>query len=194
MVRGEYKMNQTEIGTFISSCRKEKRIPLLYSSTLFIAILVCLICNLAIDGIVSWSLIPASAIIFTWAIFFPVLYLKKRGIIISFISLSMFTLPFLFLISHFTETKEVFTIGTATAVPSIVFLWVVTAIFHFLGKKRISTAAGISFLLSIPFLFTINIILSNMIAEPLLDIWDIFSALLLLTAAGISFLLQKKNS
>ncbi len=136
-------MNQTEIGTFISRCRKEKRIPLLSSSTLFIAILVCLICNLAIDGIVSWSLIPTSAIIFTWA---------------------------------------------------IVFLWVVTAIFHFLGKKRISTAAGISFLLSIPFLFTINIILSNMIAEPLLDIWDIFSALLLLTAAVISFLQQKKNS
>ena len=39
------------------------------------------------------------------------------------------------------------------------------------------------FFLAVPFMFSVNMLLWKMIAEPILDIWDILSAFILLTAA-----------
>ncbi len=49
-------------------------------------------------------------------------------------------------------------------------------------------ASGISFLLAIPFLFIINIMLSKMTAEPVLDIWDMLSVFILFILAFASFI------
>lgn len=48
-------------------------------------------------------------------------------------------------------------------------------------------ALGIIFLLAVPFLFIINVILSKMIAEPILDLWDILSVFILLALSFVSF-------
>lgn len=42
---------------------------------------------------------------------------------------------------------------------------------------------GIAFLVTIPFMLVINVTLSRMIGEPVVDVWDILSAFILLTAA-----------
>lgn len=49
-------------------------------------------------------------------------------------------------------------------------------------------ALGITFLLTIPFMIIINVILSRMIEEPVLDVWDMLTAFLLLIFAFVSFL------
>ena len=74
------------------------------------------------------------------------------------------------------------------AVPSIIFLWIIIAIFNYIGKTRKLLALGIIFLLAIPFMFIINIILYKMIAEPVFDIWDILSIFILSILAFISFI------
>ena len=45
-------------------------------------------------------------------------------------------------------------------------------------------ATGITFLFAIPFNFLINTVLSKMIGEPVVDIWDILSVFILLIMAG----------
>lgn len=154
-------------------------ISILFSLILLIGIMVCLICNIAISGNLTWSLIPVSSIVFAWVISFPGIMLGKRGIIVSLISLSVFIIPYLFLLSKLIKVKEVV---------SIVFLWIIAAVFHRIGKTRKLIALGVMFLLTIPFMFIINVMLSKMIAEPIFDIWDMLSVFILLILAFVSFI------
>jgi hypothetical protein len=163
-------------------------IPILFSAILLTGIMVCIICNIAISGNLTWSLIPVSSIVFAWLIFFPGIVLGKNKIIASLISLSIFIVPYLFLLGNLIKTKEIFSVGAVMAVPSIIFLWIIIAIFNYIGKTRKLLALGIIFLLAIPFMFIINIILYKMIAEPVFDIWDILSIFILSILAFISFI------
>ncbi len=158
-------------------------ISILFSVTLLIGIMVCMICNIAISGNLSWSLIPVSSIVFAWVISFPAIILGKRGIIISFISLTIFVIPYLFLLSRIIKVKEVFSVGAVMAIIAIVFLWIIAVIFKRIGKTSKLIASGIACLTGIPFLFIINAVLSRMIAEPVCDMWDMLSVFILVTAA-----------
>lgn len=163
-------------------------ISIVFSVTLFVGLMVCLICNLAISGNLSWSLIPASSIIFAWIISIPSIILGKKGMIASLISLSVFIVPYLFLLSRLLDIKAVFSIGTAMAAASIIYLWIIAAVFKRFGKNRKLAAFGIIFVLAIPFIFIINIILSKMIAEPILDVWDMLFVFILLILAFVFFI------
>ena len=143
---------------------------------------------LAISGRLTWSLIPASSIVFAWVISFPGILLGKKGIAVSFISLSVFIVPYLYLLSRLLNVKAVFSIGTAIAFVSVIFLWLLFAVFSRIGKNKKLIALGIAFLLAIPFMFVVNVVLSGMTAEPVLDVWDMLTAFLLLIFAFISFL------
>lgn len=142
---------------------KNTIVSILFSAALLVGIMVCLICNIAISGSLTWSLIPVSSIVFVWVISIPSIVLGKRGIVASLISLSIFIVPYLFSLSSLIKTKEVFSIGSSMAVASIIFL------------------------LAVPFLFIINVILSKMIAEPILDLWDILSVFILLALSFVFF-------
>ena len=74
------------------------------------------------------------------------------------------------------------------AVISIIFLWIIVAIFSRIGETSKLVILGITFLLAIPFMFIVNIMLSKMIAEPIFDVWDMLSIFILLILAFISFL------
>lgn len=167
---------------------KNAVISLLFSATLLIGIMVCLICNIAISGNLTWSLIPISSIVFVWVVSFPSIILGKKGMLISLISLSAFVIPYLFLLSRLIKVKEVFSVGVIMAVASILFLLVIAAIWNRVGKTRKLIALGMIFLLAIPFMVIINVILSRMIVEPVLDIWDMLSIFILLILAFISFI------
>lgn len=163
-------------------------ISILFSVTLLVGIMVCFICNIAISGKLTWSLIPVSSIVFAWVISFPSIILGKKGIIVSLISLSVFIFPYLFLLSRLIKAKEVFSVGAVIAVASILFLWLIAAVLNRIGKARKLVALGIIFLSAIPFTFIINVILSKMIAEPILDVWDMLSIFILLILAFVSFI------
>lgn len=163
-------------------------ISILFSVVFLIGIMVCLICNIAISGSLTWSLIPVGSIVFAWAISFPSIILGKKGIFVSCMSFSIFIVPYLFLLSSLIKVKEVFSIGAAIAVTSIIFLWIIIAIFIRIGKDKKFVALGITFLSAIPFVILVNMILSKMIGEPTLDVWDLLSIFILLILAFISFI------
>lgn len=155
---------------------------ILFSTALAIGIVVCAVCDIAISGTFTWSLIPTSSIIFAWVVCFPVIILGKKGIMGSLAALSIFIFPYLYILGKLVEVREVFSIGAAVSVISIVYLWLIFAMFHRLRARRM-IALGIAFLVTIPFMLAVNVTLSRMIGEPVVDVWDILSAFILLTAA-----------
>ena len=161
---------------------------ILFSVTFFIGIMVCLICDIAVSGNLTWSLISVSSIVFAWVISLPSIILGKKGIAVSLASLSVFIVPYLYLLSMLIKVKSVFSIGTVMAVASIVFLWLIFAVFSHIGRTRKLFALGITFLLTIPFELIINMLLSKMIAESAVDVWDILSIFILLILAFVSFI------
>ena len=163
-------------------------ISILFSVTLLIGIMVCLICNIAISGNLTWAPIPVSSIVFVWVISFPSIILGKRGVVVSLISLSVFIIPYLFLLGNLVKMKEVFSVSAVVAVISIVFLWIIAATFNYIGKTRKLIALGTTFLLTIPFVIIVNVVLSKMIEEPIFDIWDMLSIFILLIFAFVSFI------
>lgn len=163
-------------------------VSILFSIMLLTGMMVCLICDLAISRKLTWALIPIGSMAFAWVVFFPGIVLGKKGITVSLISLSVFIIPYLYLLSVLIKVKEVFSIGTVMAALSIIFLWLIFAAFRRIGKIRKFAALGMTFLLSIPFMFIVNVTLSKMIAEPVCDLWDILSAFILLVSAGLSFI------
>ena len=170
-----------------NNMNRNATISIIFSAMLLIGVMVCLICDIAISGNLTWSLIPASSIAFAWVISFPSIVLGKRGMIVSLISLSIFAVPYLFLLSGLIGVKEIFSIGIVMAIASIIFLWIIAAVFNGIGRSRKLIALGIAFLLAIPFMFVINVALSKMIAEPIFDIGDILSVFLLSMLAFVSF-------
>ena len=155
-------------------------LSILFSAALLIGIMVCLICNIAISGNLTWSFIPVSSIVFAWVITFPSIIWGKRGIIVSFI------VPYLFLLGSLLKVKEVFSVGAVMAVASIIFLWIIVAVFKRMERKL--AALGTTFLSAIPFMIIVNVILSKMMDEPVLDVWDMLSIFMLLILAFVSFI------
>ena len=208
-------MNQIDTGKFIASCRKEKgltqaqlveklniadravskwetesaTISTIYTITMIIGILVCCICDIAISGTLTWSLIVLSSILFTWIASFPVILLGKKGVWVSLAAISLLILPFMYILSILIKVNEVFSIGAIMSIITLIFLWIIYFLYYRLKKRKL-LATGITFLLAIPFTFLINVTLSKMIGEPAIDVWDVLSAFILLIMA-VAFIIRE---
>lgn len=165
--------------------KKRTIASIIFSAALLIGAGVCLICDLAISGRLTWSLIPAASIAFAWIIVFPCLRWGKKGVIAGLILLGVLLVPYLRLLSVLTGVREVYTVGTAMSAVSVAFLWIAAAVFGLAGRKRLTTAAGIVCALAVPLVFAVNFFLSRLIGEPLFDIWDLLTVLLLLVLACV---------
>lgn len=172
---------------------KNMVVSIILSAAFIIGIMVCAICDIAISGAFTWSLIPISSIVFAWVVSFPVTLLGKRGIVGGLVALSVFIFLYLYLLSELVGVREVFSIGAAVSVISVLYLWFIFAVFCRM-KARKMKAVGITLLLSIPFLLAVNVTLSKMIGEPVIDVWDVLSVFVLLVAAFSVFLCDHAKS
>ncbi|NCE63482.1 XRE family transcriptional regulator [Pseudoflavonifractor sp. 524-17] len=163
-------------------------ISILFSAAVLTGIFVCLICDLALSGGLTWSPIPVSAMVFGWAVVLPSIAWGVRGIQGSLAALTLFLLPFLLLLSCLTGVGAVFSIGAVMAVLSLLFLWLIAGMFCWLGRTRPFAALGTALFLSLLLLFFINAALSRLIAEPIFDLWDGVSVFVLLILAFAAFL------
>ena len=114
-------------------------LSIIYTALMLTGIVICVICNYAVSGKLTWSLIPLATIVYAWAISIPIIYHGKKGIWESLVSLSIFTLPFLYVLSLLVSTKAVFSLGALMAVAALVYVWIVYALFktyHFLNKTK----------------------------------------------------------
>lgn len=165
-----------------NNMNKNAIISTIYTSAMIIGIMVCCICDIAISGTLTWSLIVLSSVLVTWIATFPVILLGKKGMLMAMIAISIIIVPFMYILSILIKVNEVFSVGAIMSIISLVFLWI-TYVLYYRLKERKFLATGIVFLLAIPFTFLINSTLSKMIGEPVIDIWDILSIFVLLIIA-----------
>lgn len=164
-----------------------------FSVSLFIAFIICVICDYSITQKLTWSLYPISSMIFSWTIIFPLIRVRKGGIMISLISLSLFIIPFLYVIDRLVKTsKYILPMGIQVSVISICFLWITYGLFKFLRKRRL-LALGVALVLGSITCLLINAVVSKILLEPIIDIWDIVSCICLLSAGFCCFYKDKQK-
>jgi len=165
-----------------------------FSASLLLAIAVCIICDMAITGHLTWSLYVISSCIFTWLVFFPLVKKGIKGIRLCLVSLSVLIIPFLFVLSRIIgENPFMMPISIRASLFSIVWLWFVYLLFIKLRDKKLY-AAAYALLSSIPLSLAINISVSLILGEPVLDAWDLLSCILILLLAGALLFFAKRKS
>lgn len=161
------------------------RLALLLTGGLFTGVLVCFICDTALSGGLSWSRIVALSCAYGWAAAFPCVILKRGRPAGSLLSLSLFTIPYLYGLSHLLRVPAVFPVGTAMAAISLPFLWLMYAAFRRMGRS--SRALGTACLLLAGLTASVNGALYLLEAAPPPDAWTGMNVLLLLLAAAVCF-------
>jgi len=150
---------------------------------MFIAIAVCVICDRAITGTLTWSPYPVSSIVFAFLVLLPVLCRGRRGVVGMLVVLSVTIVPYLWVLNHLLGGKPLLLpIGILSAVIGLGYLWVVFALFKRLERKKL-LAGAIALLLAVPVRLGISLGLNRLFHLPtsgLGGVWDI----LLLCAGG----------
>lgn len=123
---------------------KNTIISIVFTVTMLVGIMVCCTCDVAITGSLTWSLIPLSAILFAWIISFPIILLGKRGVFGGMLSLSIFLIPFLYIISILIKNMSVFRIGAIMSIFMLIYMWIIYALYHHFRNRKI-LATGITF-------------------------------------------------
>ncbi len=115
---------------------KNTIISIIYTVTMIIGILVCCICDVAISGTLTWSLITLSSILITWIASFPVVLLGKKGVLVAMVAISILILPFMYILSILIKVKEVFSIGAIMSIITLVFLWIIYIVYYRLKEPK----------------------------------------------------------
>lgn len=169
--------------TVTSRVRAFRRVgAALLSLLLFLGGAVCVICDLALSGGLTWSPIPAVSILLAWVTLFPTVKWGGKGVAGSLAALTVGIFPFLFALDRLIPGGwPVFSMGAPIAAASAVYLWAVFFVFR-RWKARKLFAGVLALLLMLPLDICINAIL----AEPLIDRWDLLAfAILAVVAVGL---------
>ena len=84
--------------------------------------------------------------------------------------------------NNMSKNTAVFRIGTPMSGFTLIYMWVVYVLYTRFRQRKL-LATGVTLFLAIPFMLLVNVTLSKMIAEPMIDIWDILFIFILLVAA-----------
>lgn len=94
------------------------------------------------------------------------------------VAISILILPFMYILSILIKVNEVFNIGAIMSIYTLVFVDNLYSVLSTQGTKTVGNRNYILF--AIPFTLLINITLSKLIGEPVIDVWDILSVFILL--------------
>lgn len=166
----------------------------IFSLYCLIAIVVCIITDLALSGGLTWSLYPLYSILFAWLVAAPAMYGKRRPVRGSLIALSIFILPFLLALHALVDTNGLlFSLGAGVTLLALCFLWLIYWLF-FLIKSSVWHYAAAATLASLPFIFLINLVISRTLATPLFEVLDVLDYGVPLIAAAVLYLTGQRRS
>ena len=166
---------------------KDKIYEVIFALLLLIGIVVCTICDIAISNAYTWSLIPISSIVFAWVALLPIKRYGKKGIWASLIILNTCIITYLYAVNNVVKDKElIFTVGRRMSAISVIYLICIFAIFK-IFKKRKFAALSTALFLGIPICIIINVNLSEIYSQSLIDIWDLLAIITLLILSIVFF-------
>lgn len=161
----------------------------IFSCILFFGIVICIICNLATAGALTWAWFPIASVLFVWAIVMPIFLLNHHRMLVSLAVLSILLAPFLFSLEKIIGIAGlIMPMGIQVSAIALLYLW---GIYLLVAKTRLQryVSAAASVLLGIPVQFGINLVVSKFIGEPIADVWDWLSYAVMAAVALIIFLI-----
>ena len=126
-----------------------------FLGSVLIAIVVCMICDLAINDRLTWSPIVIISCIAGWVLAIPIIKARRKVVMKALIVLTIITIPYLYLLFRTTYIWNIFAMGGPIYFVSIIGLWCMYATFLLLKDKKMY-AAGASFLIAAPVTILIN--------------------------------------
>lgn len=129
-----------------------------FSGAFLLSALVCLICDAALNGGFSWSLVACCSLALAWIVLLPLLTVRRHAPALSLAALSASILPYLRILGNLLRRPEVFQFGLRIAPAAVIYLWVVWAVCR-KRRRRKWRAAGALFLLTAILSFYIDIVI-----------------------------------
>jgi len=113
---------------------REHKYLFAFTIFVFIAIFVCILCNIAIDHQMTWLVYPVCSILFGWGVLLPLIYRGMNGLILSLALISALSLPYLLLLEQWTGTAGWFVpIAFPITLAGILLLWS----FYFILTRKL---------------------------------------------------------
>ncbi len=171
-------------------------LTMVISAISLLAIIVCIICNYAIERNLSWALFPVSSIIFVLLVTMPLILWVKKRTIMSLIMLSVLIVPFLFVLEKIIGIEGLLMpIGMRVSAIAVIYLWL---IFFLFSNSKVYTYVSTAIVLfaGLPVAWGINTVVSKFTGQPVTDIWDVltYSILAILGIAVFMFGYAKEKS
>lgn len=174
-----------------------------YSALSIVGAAVCLICNMAVSGRLTWSLIPIISIAFAWLALFPLIRFGTKGIEITLAMLSVFVVPYLYILMELIGktsagfapdiTEEFpFRLSRKMALIALVFFWSVYGAFRVFRKRKL-LAAALSCLFAVCTCLIINYSLAGLLGTAVIDGWDVLVIGLLLAGGAAFFVWDRRQ-
>lgn len=174
-----------------------------YSALSIVGAAVCLICNMAVSGRLTWSLIPVVSIAFAWLALFPLIRFGTKGIEITLAMLSVFVVPYLYILMELIGktsagfapdiTEEFpFRLSRKMALIGLVFFWSVYGAFRVFRKRKL-LAAALSCLFAVCTCLIINYSLAGLLGTAVIDGWDVLVIGLLLAGGAAFFVWDRRQ-
>mgnify|MGYP000441192723 CR=1 FL=1 len=88
-----------------NNMNKNTIISIIYTITMAIGILVCCICDVAISGTLTWSLITLSSILINMDSIFSCYIVREKGVLVAMVAISILILPFNVHIKYFDKSQ-----------------------------------------------------------------------------------------
>ncbi len=165
-----------------------------FSLLLVLGILTCSICDLAVSGSFTWSLISDSSILFAWFAGYPLVRYGKKGIPFSLAAISVLLVPFLYVLHlQIPSGGLLLPIGIWMSLIAIPYAWAIYGLFRILSRRKY-LAGAITAVLCIPLQLLVNYCLSFYISEPVLDEGDIVSIFVAGVAAAVLWRVDARRS
>lgn len=188
--------------------RKEHSIGRIFSwilgISLFLAVFICFIVNIATEENLSWFYIVAASCVFGGSLLIPPMLYKGHGFLVSLRFLTILILPFLAVIQYVTgkyssRPEWLWSVAMPISFTWLFILWL-SVVFYKYKKMKLWLTLAITTLLCIPGEAITNTIASGYDTTQLMPVTSnvsiVFSAFILLCIAGVFVLigLTKQNS
>lgn len=146
------------------------------SVVFIISILICAFFDLVINKQITWSIIPAASIIFTWGLTIMWIFNKENKVFKLLLMFSIGILPFLWILERATKSSWLLQMGVPISIVVIGLIWMT----YFLSRTSLTTEIIVAILLLfIPIIdLIVDLGMNLSIAEHYNNPWKIFTLLM----------------
>jgi len=165
------------------------------SICVFVAVFICIICNLAITNTIGWLVYPVSSLLLGWLVVMPALYYKKSGIKISFAIITALVMPFLLVLDQLDGGVSWFLpIGVPLSATGVIFMWLIYGLIIKQRNMRFTIPAII--FLSGLLCICIDMIIKNALGEggfPWSYLVASITSFLAIVISVVGFVIKKRS-